>query len=834
MNYKSVLKSFVVFAIVVISGVSSVAQENPKIDINSFFSNSEDYDSGNKYFKTAEKYYRKGKGTYDEALKYYLKLYRYNENSHALNYKIGICYLLSSDRGESLNYLLKSSPETAKDYYLVLGKAYQYNRNYLEAKEAYLDYLNSLKKWQQKEQTPQIDQFIAECNYSARLTKDSSDVFIINLGPLINTYYDEYAAYLPPNDSNIYLTSTRPKSEPRKRVSRYKFKESIYAADNCIYEPAQWVSGVKELNKRVNVSMAGVDPDDKNIFFYEGKKNTGRLMIASYNSQKDKWNDIHSVKGKINHIAFRETSIAIGPDKKAYFISNRRGSVGGKDIWVADYMKKDKWGKPYNIGTKLNTPFDEEGIYISDDGNTLYFSSNGHLGMGGYDVYKSVKLNNGSWSEPINMGHPVNSPADELFYHPTQDTMVALYSTIRGDSEGGLDIYKIQVDPRKPFYIEGTVLDAETGRLLSATVTVLDNNTAMPILSAPVDTISGLYSLDFEDIGDYSLQIDKAGYKTVVDTIECPKKKRETIVLDYELELIKHPFTLRGSVKDIDNNYLPLQAILTFVDTVNNKIYGRQYTDSIGNYSITFGDKYDMLIHVESKDYFELDTFVYATKEPGSIINRDLLLKRSKIDYTLTGIVSDEANQAPVYGDLSFYRPNEDDPFAIVTTDSISGKYTAVFEEKGPFLIEVEAGGFFFLNSTYRFNGDTTLAIRNFGLKKMSTGAKIVVENILFNTGKSTLKPESFPELNKLAVLLIKNEDVRIEVSGHTDNVGSAALNKRLSKARALTVKNYLVSRGVEEERMEYEGYGFDQPIAPNETKEGRAQNRRVEIKVLE
>ena len=122
---------------------------------------------------------------------------------------------------------------------------------------------------------------------------------------------------------------------------------------------------------------------------------------------------------------------------------------------------------------------------------------------------------------------------------------------------------------------------------------------------------------------------------------------------------------------------------------------------------------------------------------------------------------------------------------------------------------------------------------RNFAMQPMDAGARIVVENILFNTGKATLRSESFVELDKLVRLLNENPQVRIEVSGHTDNVGSASLNKRLSKERALSVKNYLQLKGIDAARIEYEGYGFDRPIEPNTTEAGRAANRRVEIEVM-
>ncbi len=816
----------------VVLNFTGKTQENPKIDQKTYFANQDGIENAMKWFKTAERYYRKGKGTYDEALKNYIKLYGYNSNSHALNYKIGICNLLSSDKDASLEYLLNSSPEIAKDYYLALGRSYQYNNDYNKAKEAYSNYLSSLKTWQQKEQKQRIDQYIAECDYSIKLTKDSSDVFIVNLGPLINTYFDEHSAYLPPNDSNLFFTSKRPKKEPTKTVSRFKYKERIFLANNCIHQQCEWVSALKALNKNANVSMAGVDKTKNRIFFYEGKRQTGRLLMTRYDSEKKKWKEIKQVKGKINHIAYRETSISVGPDNTAYFITNRRGSVGGKDIWVAKYKKNDRWAKPYNIGNGLNTPFDEEGVYISDDGNTLYFSSKGHLGMGGFDVYKSFKQIDGSWSNPINLGHPINSPADELFYHPTRDSMVALYSTIRGDSYGGLDIYKIQIDPRKPFSLIGSVTDIESGDVISATVNIIDNKTEKSFINVPVDTLAGIYMVSFEDIGDYSLQIDKEGYKSIVDSINCPNEKHATIVLDYKMEKIKHPFTLSGFIRDIDN-YEPVMASIIIKDAITDSIYARQFADSKGKYSVTFEDKYNMVLQVEAENYFAVYDSLDATLEESSLITNDIVMKRSKILYTLTGVITDETSTTPVHGALSFYRPSETEPFSIVVSDSTNGKYTAQLEEQGPFLIEVEATGYFFLNETYKFQENQTFTAKNFALKKMSTGAKIVVENILFNSGKSTLKAGSFKGLDKLAILLIRNPDVRIEVSGHTDNVGSASVNKRISKARALTVKNYLSSRGVEEDRIEYEGYGFDQPIAPNDTPEGKAQNRRVEIKVL-
>ena len=208
-------------------------------------------------------------------------------------------------------------------------------------------------------------------------------------------------------------------------------------------------------------------------------------------------------------------------------------------------------------------------------------------------------------------------------------------------------------------------------------------------------------------------------------------------------------------------------------------------------------------------------------------------MRVSRQFYTVCGTIKNEKDQSPVYSALIFYPVGKSTPELTVYSDSVSSKYSANLLTRGPYWVDLEAPGYFFANDAIQFGKDEQLLTRNYTLKKMDAGVKIVIENILFNTGKATLKPSSFEELDKFAKLLIKNPKVCIEVSGHTDNVGAASYNKKLSKNRALTVKNYLVNHGVEEERISYEGYGMEQPIESNATAAGRAKNRRVEIQVL-
>ena len=455
--------------------------------------------------------------------------------------------------------------------------------------------------------------------------------------------------------------------------------------------------------------------------------------------------------------------------------------------------------------------------------------------MGGYDVFRASKGSLGSWEKPVNLGHPINSPADELFYKTTADSLISIYSTIRSDSYGGLDIYKIQIDTRLPFHVEGTVADNKMNLPLRATIKVFDKNTLQLLQTSLADTLTGKYILAFEDTGSYSMQVDYAGYNSQFEDINNPMVKQDTLTKNFSLAELKNPFTLIGRISDIDEN-TPLMATLTFnLANSDSTVVGRTVSaDSTGKYSITFDDKYDMILHVNAVDYFSNIAPINATNNTDKVISRDVALKRSKIDYVISGRLTNESDSEPVFGNIVFYHPGEDVPFATTPSDSTSGKYSISLESEGPYMIELNVSGYLYINEAFEFPIGETFTVKNFKLKKLESGMKFVMENILFNSGKATMNMDSFEDINKLTEILLQNPQMRIEVSGHTDDVGSAASNNKLSKARALTVKKYLVSRGVSGSNIEYEGYGFQQPIESNMTEEGREKNRRVEVKILD
>ena len=805
------------------------AQENPKIKKDSFFASPMGLEDAKKSLAKGEHYYKKGVGLYDEALKYYMKAYRYNNRNAALNYKIAVCNLMGNNREDALEFLLNSTPSVAKDYFYLLGRAYQYNNQFDEAINAYRNYLQGCSKIDYANANKKVAQIIRECEFGKEMIKDTVAVFINNLGPIINTYYDDYNAMVSDKNQQIYFTSRRPRIEPKKRVSRFKFKEQIMSAEDGINQQCEKVWFEDDFSSVRNISLAGMSHNGERIYFYKGKRGNGMLYTAVLGSKG--WTKVRKLKGGINHMAYREGALSIDADNNIYYVTNHRSGLGGSDIWMAQYKKKNRWHKPVNIGTPINTPFDEASVAVTPDGKTIFFASDGHLGMGGFDIYKSVKDAGGNWGEPQNLGFPINSPANELFYQPTSNPDVALYSTMRKGGHGGLDIYSIVNDNRQPFYYECSAIETDEMEPLNVSVTITDaaGNT---LKTGEAQNSDLPFKCKFDDTGVYIVSVNREGYKSVTDTIECPPQKKQTVKKLFVLDKLRHPFTIAGTVTDTDKG-TPLRAMVLLKDAGGN-IIGKTNTSVLtGNYAFSLADKTDFKIEVSATDYYSAEKQINATKMGASEAREDFALKCSRVDYVVRGRITEEDQTTPLRAALIFYESGKREAETIVFSDSLSGNYNVTLKTNHSYMVEIEANMHFFVNDAVYFGVDQTLVVRNYSLKKMETGAKLVIENILFNSGKATLKPQSFEALDKFAELLQKNPTVSIEVSGHTDNTGSASLNKKLSKDRALTVKNYLVNKGIEDERITYAGYGFEQPIASNDTPEGREQNRRVEIKVI-
>ncbi|HCW07658.1 MAG TPA: hypothetical protein DGG95_09885, partial [Cytophagales bacterium] len=300
----------------------------------------------------------------------------------------------------------------------------------------------------------------------------------------------------------------------------------------------------KNINTKYNDAAASLSPDGKTLFLYS-ELGSGDIYTSTLDGND--WTEPKPLNKNINTAQFWETCASLSPDgKRLYFASNRDGGLGELDIWVSELDSHGQWGKAVNLGNKINTAGNEDSPFIHHDGVTLYFSSDGHPGMGNNDIFVS-ELKSGKWSKPENIGYPINLWEYDGFFTSSRDKKVGYYSTVKEGGLGGIDIYSIKflepkykpkppppppvVEKKKPVnknYIDpsvekvkqqkiysllrGKVIDESTATPLNATVTLVDNETGKVLSKIYSDPATGDFELVIPHGGNYGVTTESQGY----------------------------------------------------------------------------------------------------------------------------------------------------------------------------------------------------------------------------------------------------------------------------------------------------------------------------------
>ena len=477
----------------------------------------------------------------------------------------------------------------------------------------------------------------------------------------INTKYDEYAPVMTPDGSTLYFCGH---SRPDNIGS-----EDIFVAEN---KGNTWQQAhLFELCNTPwgNEAPLAVSPDGNMLLIYKDASIYYTMRTIRGWSQPKKMTAISVGKAWDGDASFSSDGNAI------FFISDRNGGVGrhhpheecfhgsyhgNSDIYVTTRREDGTWSEPINIGAVVNTPYSERSPWLASDMKTLYFSSEGHCGMGMLDVYKSTRLSDTSWtqwSEPINLGKEINTAGDDYNYIISTDGKSAYFSKM---TNNGWDIC----------------------------------------------------------------------------TVDIPEKMRPEVI---------------GIVSGVvsDDNDRRLAAQIKWEDLATGQVLGNlQCNPDDGSYFITLPAGRNYGYFVEMDGYYPVSGNLNTEKlKTGANIVRNIVMQSEK--------------------------------------DILEGKVS------------------------------------------------IVLENVFFDFNSNELRSESYPELVRLANFIKANRNVRLEISGHTDNKGNANLNLKLSQSRALSVKKYLVSLGCDDASISIMGYGDTKPKGSNDTEEGRALNRRVEFKII-
>ena len=286
------------------------------------------------------------------------------------------------------------------------------------------------------------------------------NVKIKNLGHDINSEYDDGEPQITADGKTIYFTSRRPDTkgggiDPNTGQYYDDIYSSAWNDEANKWNPAV---NVDELNTAGHDAVLGISPDGNTIFVYRNvPKVTGSGDIYFSTKKADgKWQPPKPMPKPINS-SFFEGSCSLTPDGNyLYFVSERNGGYGNGDIWRSKRIGKGQWGKPVNLGPTVNTIGDEMSVFMYPDGKTLFFSSNGHNTMGGYDIFMTQMKADSSWTEPINLGYPINTTKDEKTFTMTADGKKAYITSNKDNGLGGYDIYEVDMSNYVyPLRIEG-------------------------------------------------------------------------------------------------------------------------------------------------------------------------------------------------------------------------------------------------------------------------------------------------------------------------------------------------------------------------------------------
>ena len=491
---------------------------------------------------------------------------------------------------------------------------------------------------------------LENCRYALK-NLSSLDLISKALGDSVNFFRMQYFPVLTADEQKLFFTM--------RNGSTDRDTEDIMVSSRK--QSGEWgkpVSVSPRINSKENEGTCTVSADGSQIIFTSCRGRSGYGNCDLFTSRRigERWSDPINLGPSINSMAWESQPSLSADGRVLYFVSDRKGGLGGRDIYRSEKNSLGQWKPAENVGATINTRFDEISPFVHASNRTLFFASNGRPGFGGYDIFLST-IKSGRWSEPINFGSPINNHEDQF----------AMYIT---------------PDGRRGYYSHEENLDQHTGKIF------------------------------FVDIPE-SLRMFETGS------------------------------SVGGKVTDAITR-LPLKANIELIDL--------------------------------------------STSEK----------------------------------------------MMVTQSDSINGGYLIVLNKSSEYGLFVSRPGYLYqsLNFNFKETADPPVLL-DIALQPLNAGTSMILRNIFFDYDRSDLKPESISELENALRILQENPGLRIEISGHTDNIGAEMKNQTLSLKRAEAVKRFMVEKGVEEKRIKVLGLGSSQPLVSNDSEANRAVNRRIEFRVL-
>lgn len=596
---------------------------------------------------------------YTLALKYFKDAYAIDSSNANINYKIGYCYLESaSEKNKALTYLEKAVQNVSHNYnpedprekkapelaYYSLGVAYRLAYRFNES-TIYFNKLKDIVGTRNKELAKDLDKQV-ETNFNAiEYVKDSVTVEIKNLGDSINTIYPDYSPVVSADESTLIFTSRRLGSTGGEKTENDQFLEDIYF---CNKKPDGTWTEAKSIGSNINTNGSEADisisADGQQLFVYRDI-NGGDIYYS--NLEGDTWTGLTPLGSNINS-PYWETHASLTVDGNTlYFVSNRKeGSYGGRDIWRCVKLPNGLWSMPVNAGPEINTPYDEDAPFIHPDGVTLFFSSKGHKNMGGFDIFKSVKDENGKWSEPENLKSPINTPDDDIFYVQSADGKRGYFSSIRKDGFGEKDIYKINFEKAivEPLtLLKGFItFDGSTKGLSKVEIMATDMESGLVVQNVKPNEATGKYLLILTSGNEektYNISYEAEGYQPINVTINIPANSSyQEIDKELLLQLVNlesktlGTISISGTVRNTEGNAVTGAQIIV-KDNLTGKLIETYYTTSdSGSYYFILNRGQNYNLSYEAKGYLFQSENVNVPKQPEfSVLTKNIVLEKVQI-----------------------------------------------------------------------------------------------------------------------------------------------------------------------------------------------------------
>ena len=431
------------------------------------------------------------------ALKFFQEAYKVDSNNANINYKMGLCYLNSlSEKQKALRYLRKASKDVTRNYdpftpqvkkapentFYYLAQAYHYNYQF-DSAIIYFDSWKSIVGNRDPEAVKDIDMRINWAKNAKEFMSSPLPVTITNMGDSINGPGPDYSPVISIDENTLIFTSRR---AGEIGIDGQYYEDILIAEKKAdgTWGEAHPISPY--INTPTNEASISLSADGQVLFIYRDDNGGDIYSSTNMNGQ---WMSPVPLGGDVNSRYWETHACMTADGNTLYFVSDRPGGFGGRDIYRCVRLPNGQWSKALNLGPKVNTAADEDSPFIHPDQKTLFFSSKGHKSMGGFDIFFTFKDENEQWMDPVNIGYPINTPDDDIFYSTSPDGKRAYFSSVREGGRGEKDIYMAMLDQGpKP---EGLTL--LKGRIYNADGSPLKQKIDINVTNTTSGQLAGLY-----------------------------------------------------------------------------------------------------------------------------------------------------------------------------------------------------------------------------------------------------------------------------------------------------------------------------------------------------